>query len=124
MPDHVHFLFTLGERLELSRLMAKLKSLTHSALIDRGLYWQDNYFDHRLRPDVSMEPFARYVFLNPYRKGLVSVHQEWSGWVLNRNYRPEFLEHLRDGKYPQAEWLAHEVPLAELIQGSVESVDP
>lgn len=103
MPDHVHYIFTLGERLELPRLIAKFKSLSRLVLRDSGLEWQDNYFDHRLRSEASMEPFVRYVFLNPYRKGLISVDEEWSGWVLNRKYRPEFLEHLNDGKYPQAE---------------------
>jgi hypothetical protein len=124
MPDHVHILFTLGQHLELSRLVAKFKSLTRSAMIDHGLQWQENYFDHRLRLDVLMERFARYVFLNPFRKGLLSIDEEWSGWVLNRNYRPEFLEHLSDGKYPKAEWLAHEISLSNLIQESVESEDP
>jgi REP element-mobilizing transposase RayT len=121
MPDHVHCIFKLGARLELARLSAKFKSLTRKAVKEVGLQWQENYFDHRIRPDVSIEQFARYVFLNPYRKGLISFDEEWSGWVLNRNHCPEFIEHLRHGKYPQAEWLANEVPLVDLIQDSVES---
>lgn len=120
MPDHLHVLFTLGERLPLSRVVAKLKTLTRVDL-GAGNRWQENYFDHRLRPEASLEPFARYIFLNPYRKRLLSVDAAWSGWIRNRNYTPEFFEHLRGGSFPRREWLSGELPLTRVIQDSIDS---
>lgn len=115
MPDHIHVLFTLGCSLSLSQTQGKFKSLTNSTLKGSELRWQQNYFDHRVRQDASLEPFARYIFLNPYRKQLIAMRESWAGWILNKHYQPEFIEHLQAGKFPPAEWLAHEEPIEGII---------
>ena len=105
MPDHVHLLYTLGSALKLSQIQAKLKFLTKPALAEVELKWQPNFYDHHLRTDTFLEKFAYYIFLNPYRKGIIGANAEWPWWILNRQYHPEFIDALRDGKLPQPEWL-------------------
>jgi REP element-mobilizing transposase RayT len=105
MPEHVHFLFILGNRLSLSQVHAKYKVKTRRALSRAGLMWQDNFFDHRLRYQVFFERFVRYIFLNPYVKGLVPLHEVWPYWVLSDAYTPEFMLSLENGVSPPVEWL-------------------
>lgn len=114
MPDHFHLLCELGERLSLSQVISKFKSKC-SAEIE----WQRNYYDHRLRADDSMEPFGKYIFLNPYRKQLITLNETWPWWTLNRNYRPEFTLHLKDDTYPQTEWVSQSQNLDKLIEADL-----
>ena len=105
MPDHTHSLFTLGRTLTLSQTQGKFKRLTKAALRQFGLTWQENYYDHRIRQNGFIEPFARYIFMNPYRKNLISIRERWPVWVLNREYKPDFCQHLIDDTFPPAQWL-------------------
>jgi hypothetical protein len=105
MPDHVHVLFQLGKRLSLDRTISKLKGRT-AALVDSfGLVWQRNFFEHQLQQDELLEKFALYIFLNPYRAGLISFEQSWPGWIPGNLCRFEFEQHLRPGGLPWPEWL-------------------
>ena len=80
MRDHIHLLGFLGRKLSLSRAVGKFKSDTHRYLCPHGLEWQENYYDHRRRRENECEPFARYIFLNPYRAGLISLYARWPSW--------------------------------------------
>ncbi len=115
MPDHVHSVFTLGNVLTLSQTQGKFKALTRYRLEEVGLVWQDNFYDHRIRHNALLEPFARYVYLNPYRKRLIALDESWPGWVLNRHYRPEFMEHLNEGIFPPAAWVNLPESVEDLI---------
>jgi REP element-mobilizing transposase RayT len=77
MPDHAHLFFTLGSRLTLSQVFARLKRETRSELRVHNTDWQENYYDHRLRPADSREATIRYIWLNPYRAGLISATETW-----------------------------------------------
>jgi REP element-mobilizing transposase RayT len=90
MPDHVHLLGILGQRLSLSRAIGKFKADTHRYLRSHGLEWQENYHDHRLRHENEYEPFARYIFLNPYRAGLIQLNDQWPSWWRWGDLRFEF----------------------------------
>jgi len=116
MPDHVHCLFTLGDRFSLGKCIVKFKAKTKEALNTLGLEWQRDFYDHWLRADDSMERFARYVFLNPYRKELLPPDQGWAHWHLSRQYRPEFVEHLDARGAPPTEWLSGSPDLDELLE--------
>ncbi|TVP78661.1 MAG: hypothetical protein EA353_07880 [Puniceicoccaceae bacterium] len=105
MPDHSHLLYRLGDRLTLSQVQAKLKSKTNAFLAQEGIEWQRNYFDHYLRNKIPMDRFARYIFLNPYQKELLKTTQAWPHWLVNRERRPEFMEHLYNGNLPPTQWL-------------------
>ncbi len=105
MPDHFHILYRLGQQLSLSQVQAKIKSKTKASLATQAIAWQENYHEHRLRYIVSMDSFARYIYLNPYRKGLLQKDKVWPHWILNKNHRPEFTAHLLKGNRPPPEWL-------------------
>lgn len=111
MPDHFHALFELGERFSLSQVISKFKSTCPSTIP-----WQRNYYDHRLRADDAIEPFSKYIFLNPYRNKLISLEEEWKWWTLNNQYQPEFMLHLKDDRYPHAEWINKSPELNKLIE--------
>lgn len=116
MPDHIHLLFALGQNLTLSQSLAKFKIKTVSSLSAVGLVWQENFHDHRLRQETSLESFARYTFLNPYRKQLLSSKETWPGWVLNRNYKPEFTQWLTEVGGPPVQWLEQSHSIQNLIE--------
>jgi REP element-mobilizing transposase RayT len=119
MPEHVHLLFTLGRRISLSQVHAKYKAKTKRGLSEDGLAWQDNFFDHRLREQVPLERFARYIFLNPYAKGIVSLHEAWPFWMLNDAYTPEFMLSLVNEANPPIEWLHLPDGAMSLVQEDV-----
>ncbi len=109
MPDHVHVLFRLGERLALDRVLAKIKAKGRSAQSEWT--WQANFFEHRLRADEDSEDYARYIFLNPYRAGLIRADQTWWGWrvgvaVESAKIKPwRFLVALNADGTPPIEWV-------------------
>jgi len=105
MPDHIHMLFRLGQNLPLPKIITKYKTLTKRTLAEHHLKWQANYYDHRLRSETGSEAFTKYIFLNPYRKQLISTEAVWPYWIINRNYNPELLTDLRNGTLPHPEWL-------------------
>jgi putative transposase len=65
MPDHFHVLFTLGRTRTLSQCIARLKVRTQPLLAAQDASWQDNFYDHQLRPADSDETTLRYIWLNP-----------------------------------------------------------
>jgi putative transposase len=105
MPGHIHWLFVLGRRLSLGRVVARLKAESRGTLASAGLAWQRDFFEHRLRADESVEDYGRYVFLNPYRAGLLAPNAAWAGWWCPRPEQLGFLARLNpDGSVPR-EWL-------------------
>ena len=103
MPDHVHLLFRLGERLTLDRVVAKWRALVGRLVV--GLDWQPNFFEHRLRPSEEIESYACYVFMNPYRAGLIGLSECWPGWWSDGSMDWKFLKEARQGPCPQPEWM-------------------
>jgi REP element-mobilizing transposase RayT len=105
MPDHIHLLFELGERLSLEQCLAKTKGLISRALSPGGSIWQENAFEHRLRPHEHSESYAFYIFMNPYRAGLVPITESWPWWICTDAKGFRFLEALDKTGAPPLEWL-------------------
>jgi putative transposase len=82
MPDHLHALMSFprdpgirGSILQWKRYAARQK----------GIHWQRDFSDHRLRSDESEVEKASYIRRNPGRKGLVGSADDWpfvwsKGW--------------------------------------------
>ena len=104
MPDHVHLLLKLGERLGIGQVAGKFKSLNRGDLAIAGAAWQRDFFEHRLRPNESADSYARYIFMNPYRGGLIERRAQWPWWWLGENTEFDFIAMLDDGLYPPPEW--------------------
>jgi putative transposase len=73
MPDHFHFLAEgLAPTSDLLNLVLtiKMKSSRSYHQTTSQPVWQKKFFDHILRATDSPEQVARYIWLNPVRKGL------------------------------------------------------
>lgn len=103
MPDHLHVLFTLGDRLSLDRVLAKLKARARDP--NSVWRWQANGFEHRLRAEENAEDYAFYIFMNPYRAGLVNSSVRWPGWIRGVDRRWRFEDALGADGTPPVEWL-------------------
>jgi putative transposase len=85
MPDHLHWLLSLGDSVNLSVVVGSMKH--HSARRINGLtrlagrcVWQRGFHDHALRSDESVQDTARYIVANPLRAGLVRRLGEYPLW--------------------------------------------
>jgi REP element-mobilizing transposase RayT len=84
MPDHLHWVFNLGEATDLSAVMKSLKAKA-SREINRlngkkGSVWQPGFHDHALRREEDFLAIARYVVMNPVRAGLVKSVKDYPHW--------------------------------------------
>ncbi len=84
MPDHLHWLFELGEKQSLSNTIGRFKGRSAKELnrqLNRdGRFWQPSFYDHALRKDEDIRKVARYITANPLRAGLVQRLGEYSHW--------------------------------------------
>ena len=104
MPDHLHILVTLLERLTLGQAIGRLKARTRATLAAASLTWQGNYFDHRLRPEDELELVLRYMFLNPHRAQLLPVTERYRWFWLGAAERTWFHASPAD-ELPAIVWL-------------------
>ncbi len=83
MPDHLHWLFTLGEGADLSGVVRGVKAVS-AHRIGMAL-WQKGFHDHAVRSEESLVEIARYLIQNPLRAGLVSrvgLYPHWDAvWL-------------------------------------------
>ena len=84
MPDHLHWLFQLGDNVGLAKAVSLLKGRS-SRLINRhlgheGALWQTAFHDHALRDEEDLHEIARYIVANPLRAGLVTTLADYPHW--------------------------------------------
>jgi REP element-mobilizing transposase RayT len=89
MPDHFHWLFSLGPHITLERLMNSVKGYSAKEINlvlqrtnpkSRRSVWQRGYHDHALRKDEEIIETARYIVANPLRAGLVDKLGDYPLW--------------------------------------------
>jgi REP element-mobilizing transposase RayT len=84
MPDHVHWLFQLGEGSDLSSAIKRFKARSaqrvNRYLRRQGALWQKAFYDHALRQDEDLQGIARYIVANPLRAGLVDHVGDYPLW--------------------------------------------
>ncbi len=85
MPDHLHWLMSLGEEIGLSATVGQDKGTSarwiNAALNRTGLaVWRPGFHDHALRTEENMQGIARYVVANPLHAGLVARVGDYSCW--------------------------------------------
>jgi len=105
MPDHVHLLVQLVDRLTLGQAVARLKSKSGTSLITAGIRWQDGHCEHQMRPREDRLPVFLYIYLNPYRANLLPAGKIWPWFVCGEADRAWFMPMLDQG-LPEPAWLA------------------
>ena len=78
MPDHLHWLFVLGDLSDRSQTVHAVKSIS-SRHIGRSP-WQRGFHDHAIRDEEDIKPIARYIIANPIRAGIVRTLRDYSHW--------------------------------------------
>lgn len=106
MPDHIHILIILGERLTLGQSIGRLKSKTKVSLlgIASPVAWERDFYDHHVRPDEDRLAIFLYIFLNPYRAGLCATGKRWPWYFCREEDWSSFKDQL-DAERPVPEWL-------------------
>ncbi len=89
MPDHLHWLLSLGETTSLDRTvrLAKGRAARRVNALRQELgqppltpLWQGGYHDRALRSHEDLPSVARYVIANPVRAGLVQRVGDYPLW--------------------------------------------
>ncbi|MGB2247280.1 MAG: REP-associated tyrosine transposase [Alcanivorax sediminis] len=78
MPDHLHWLFELGDKHDLSGVVRMAKNNSARAL--GGSIWQQGFHDRAIRREADALPAARYIVANPLRSGLVKKVGDYPFW--------------------------------------------
>jgi len=92
MPDHLHWLFQLGEICTLAQVMQNFKGGSSRAVkrmvgkqpasqaaLPESI-WQRAYHDRALRQEEDVRVVARYLAANPLRAGLVASLSDYAHW--------------------------------------------
>ena len=81
MPNHIHFLATPLENVELREIAHSIKSFTaHEAnkLLNReGQFWQHEPFDRYIRNQKHFVNVIEYIENNPVKAGLCQRSEDW-----------------------------------------------
>lgn len=81
MPNHLHFLATPHENVELREIAHSIKSFTahevNKLLNRRGQFWQHEPFDRYIRNRKHFVSVIRYIENNPVKAGLCARPAEW-----------------------------------------------
>lgn len=104
MPDHVHLLIQLGRNRTMNESMRLFRGRLAPVLRAHGLRWQNAFYDHRLRSPEDVTPVLFYIFLNPYRAGLLPRTEAWPGYFC-RVEEWAWFGGLTANAAPQPEWL-------------------
>ena len=85
MPDHLHWLLSLGDGMRLSFVVGAVKRHSARRINEAGnlagrRVWQRGFHDHALRNDESAQQAARYIVANPVRAGLVCRLGDYALW--------------------------------------------
>jgi putative transposase len=84
MPDHLHWIFKLGEHESLSEVVRRLKGRSsrdiHRDTKYSGAVWHPAFFDRAIRANEDLRQIAEYVIQNPVRAGLVVDMGQYPFW--------------------------------------------
>lgn len=84
MPDHLHWIFQLGEKQDLPSVMRLFKGRSakrvNEVLNRKCPIWQRGYHDHALREHEDIQETSRYMVANPLRSGLVDKIGNYPLW--------------------------------------------
>jgi putative transposase len=83
MPDHIHAILAFPRDQSMSRVIGDWKRF-HART--QKVFWQEGFFDHRLRNDERGEQLQAkvdYIQRNPVVAGLCATVEEWP-WMIDK----------------------------------------
>ena len=85
MPDHLHWLISLGNKIPLYQVIANVKRRSAYRINEHkkrtgSSVWQKGFHDYALRKDDEIKDVARYIVANPLRAGLVNKIGDYPFW--------------------------------------------
>ena len=84
MPDHVHWLLQIGQRMPLEMVVARMKGLSgarvNRVLFRAGPLWGPAFHDRALRREEDVREVARHLVANPLRARLVDQIGDYPFW--------------------------------------------
>jgi len=85
MPDHLHWLLSLGNTSDLSKIVSDVKRRSSYRINEKNhsigsVIWQPGFHDYALRKEDEIKGVARYVIANPLRAGLVDKIGDYPFW--------------------------------------------
>ncbi|MBE9563603.1 MAG: transposase [Proteobacteria bacterium] len=85
MPDHLHWLFSIGSTYELPQVISDIKRRSSYRINEQNkkigsAVWQPGFHDYALRKEDEIKGVARYVIANPLRAGLVDNIGNYPFW--------------------------------------------
>ena len=104
MTDHLHLLVQLTGELPVHRCVARLKSKTRACLLEHGVSWQPNFYEHRIRVEDSVEDVVRYIFLNSHRDSSSENCAPYPWFWLGADEQSWFTQRTDNGR-PFPDWL-------------------
>jgi len=104
LPDHIHVLFRFGAKLSVGQTVGRWKTEIRKGVGYVGAFQRD-FWEHRVRESEAVENYALYIFLNPYRAGLLRAGEVWTGWWAPRPAIFQFTSALAADGGPQREWV-------------------
>ncbi len=97
MPNHFHALLTPVSPVTLEKAVQFIKGgfsfRAKKELSFLGEIWQTSFYDHRVRDGEEYSRFRHYIHMNPVRRGLVPIPEEfpYSSTILNLDEIPQWL---------------------------------
>jgi REP element-mobilizing transposase RayT len=80
MPDHLHWLFQLGNTASLSKTINLMKGRSSRKIADIERVWQPGFYDRSIRKNEDLKSVARYIVANPLRASLVKQLEDYPHW--------------------------------------------
>ncbi len=80
MPDHLHALLCFPQAEILEEVISNWMKYIARTL---AVVWQRDFFEHRIRDEVSLREKAEYIRQNPVRKGLIADPDKWPYAISN-----------------------------------------
>jgi REP element-mobilizing transposase RayT len=88
MPTHIHMVIKVAvshnTSESISSIMKSIKGYTaykiNTILGRRGKFWQDESYDRIIRDEEEYRKFAKYIFENPVKAGLIERGENWKWW--------------------------------------------
>jgi putative transposase len=90
MPDHLHFVASVGDR-NLVSMIDAFKSWTSKGVRVFGItspLWQPSFHDRGLRQTDDVDAVVTYLYDNPVRAGLIGDQTSWP-WMGGSALRPD-----------------------------------